>query len=232
MLISTRPIRQFTDLFLGSSTREQLCLLAACLLPFVGLAGVIWTGANWSRYKRAWLIAEFAARLQMNFVEEPEDKDYHWLARFQGFDARGAMHASNFVQGAFERFEVTVLDLNALQGSASAKVFTHQTVFVVRNGVNGVADFTLRKRAKVFGFNRSSSPVGTAFDREEFDKEFDVTANDPATAAFYLNDEAAALCQSKGDWRVEVRSGSLIVFRPNTLLNPERYPELLSHTTK
>jgi hypothetical protein len=232
-LLSPRPVKQFSDLLLASSNKEQLCLIAACLLPFVGLAGVFWMGSNWSRYKRAWLIAEFAARLHLNFVEEPEDKDYEWLARFQSLNARAAILGANLARGSFEQFEVMVLDLNAQQPSMTAKSVTNQTVFVVQDGVGGVADFALRKRAKGFGFsNRSSPPAGAEFDRGEFDKQFEVTVPDPAAASFYMDDEVAALCHSASDCAVEVHRGSLIVFRPNTLLGPERYPDLLSHTAE
>jgi hypothetical protein len=188
---------------------------------------------NRSCYKRAWLVAEFAARLHFNFVEEPADKEYEWLGKFQSLNALRDYRASNLVQGEFEGFEVTVLDLYAQQFTAAAKLAPRQTVFVVRDGLDGVADFTLCKRRKMFAFSRRPSPPGgAAFDRGEFNERFDLTAPDLEAAISCLNDEVAALCQSADDGTVEVRSGSLMVVGPGTLTGPERYPDLLAHTTE
>jgi hypothetical protein len=222
------PLSLFTLVPEGKA--QTVLVVAALLLPFVGLGGALLMWGDRSKYTRALALAEQAEQLGLRFTEKPGKEEWEWLRALRTYGhADEHAGARNLLAGTMAGSGVTVMDYTFVIGFGKGRDICDQTVFALDSAAAGVPNFFLGPRGWLDKLARLFGGGGIEIPGEpEFAKRFVLAGDDEEAIRRCLTPTVIQMCLRQPDRTVEVREGSVVVQRYKKLAAPDQYPEVLT----
>jgi hypothetical protein len=197
-------------------------VLVVIVLGLFVLVGVLMM-ATWKREQaRTARFGDVALSMGLSFEPRGDLDQLRALADLPLYDRGHSRRARNVVSGRLHDDRVTLMDYRYTVGSGKHQKTHAQTVVVFPGAAHHLPDMQISPEnffhviGQVFGYQDidfESNP--------EFSKRYLVRGPDETAIRAALQPGALSLLASLSGWAIEVRSGSVGVYRPNERTDPD-----------
>jgi hypothetical protein len=211
-------------------------VIAAVVLPFLGLGGVLLMSGDWRRYGRALRFLQVADNLGLAYVEAPDAKSLSTFAPLPLFRSGRDGSTEYLIVGEVDGYLVTVMDYSYAQelptlSYRKAQVFWTQTVVVVEMPGSRVPGLVVQPKGllgavtEAFGFTQSLELPR----QQDFNDHFRLLSNNPDGARRCLDPRVVRRCLDRGELTLEVKTGFLAVYQARKRIYIDAVPDLIAH---
>jgi hypothetical protein len=216
---------------LNNKDYSPVAALAAILLPFVGLGGIMLMGGDSQSYK--YMIGMYDKATELNLTYAPESTDTYWAKFLKKClvyqNIRGKFVIGNSLFGNYHGIDVLLITWVAETDDG----VSYSSVLIIPDSGVGPAEFVVLKRAHSWFAQMTEwfkgQPEIEASQLEEFTKNFAIVLHSPDKESILkmLTPKFINICQTYSDYAVELRSGHLLINKPTDMLKPEHIQEYL-----
>jgi hypothetical protein len=215
---------------------NQGLVLAAVLLPFLGLGGILLMVGDWRRYGRALRFVQMADDKGLTYVEAPDSRVFSSFIALPLFRKGRDGSTEYLIVGDVEGFLVTVMDYSYSQELLS---LTHQkyavswtqTVVVVEMQTRRVPSLVIQPKG-LLGALDEMLGIGTSLElprQPDFNDHFRLISEDRDGARRCLDSTVVRRCLSRGELTLEMRGGYLAIYQTRRRAYADEVPGLIAH---